>query len=87
MEQDKNFDVEARLTRLEVLMEEMIKKQDDFNENYKELPKQITILQEENKNQQKEIDELNGRFKGLTGAMVAIATALIIALVKNILGI
>ena len=37
--EDKKFDFEARLTRLEVLMEEMIKKQDDFNDNYKELPK------------------------------------------------
>ena len=87
MEQENKFDFEKRLTRLEILMEEMIKKQDDFNDNYKELPKQITILQEENKNQQKEIDELHNKFKGLTGAIITIGVGLIVALLKSILGL
>ena len=88
MEQNNKYEeFETRLTRLEVLMQEMIKKQDEFNECYKSLPREVIVLQEENKTQQKEIDELNNKFKGITGALVTIAVGLVVALLKSLLNI
>lgn len=78
---------EKRLTKLEVLMEQMITKQEEFNDSYKFLPADMVRLEEKTKAQQKEIDELQAKYGNITKWGWGIVATIVGMIIKMALGI
>ena len=84
-------DFEQRLIRMEIILNTLSEKLDDLTNNYKSLPIDVIKLQEENKQQQKEIDELiqkdKDKTKAIWGIVASIAGGFALALIKFFVGI
>ena len=91
MDKEKLADFEQRLIRMEILLTTLSEKIDDLTNNYKDLPIDVIKLQEENKAQQKAIDELVQKDKDKTkviwGIVASIVGGFTLALIKFFVGI
>lgn len=91
MEQQDKKDFEERLARMEIILEMLNNKLDELTLGYKGVPEKLIRLEEENKNQQKEIDELKDKDKTktglITGMIISIVTAVIVAIVLHFMGL
>lgn len=91
MDKEKLADFEQRLIRMEILLTTLSEKIDDLTNNYKDLPIDVIKLQEENKAQQKAIDELvqkdKDKTKAIWGIVASIVGGFTLALIKFFVGI